>query len=189
MLSKYLIGLNWMDFLIIGIIGRMCFIGIKTGAGIEIFKLLSLWFVTVVSFHIYTTPLSDYLNTKLPALPLDAGDVFVFCCLVTVITLLFRVIRESFFLLVKIEANNVIDKWAGIMLGCLRGFWIASIGLFIMTISTSEYLEVSAKSSIIGHKLLSIAPHIYRGSAEGFINRIIPSYGQPNEEVFKAVDR
>jgi uncharacterized membrane protein required for colicin V production len=189
MLSKYLIGLNWIDFLIIGAIARACFIGIKTGTGIELFKLLSLWFVTVVSFHIYTTPLSDYLNTKLPALPLDAGDVFVFCCLVTVITLLFRIIRESFFLLVKIEANNILDKWAGLAIGCLRGFWIASIGLFIFTISTVPYLEISAKSSLIGHNILVMAPNIYKAGAEGFINKIIPSYGPPNEEVFKAVNR
>lgn len=189
MLSKYLVGLNWVDFLIIGIIARTCFIGIKTGTGIELFKLLGLWFVTAVSFHIYTTPLSDYLNTKLPALPLDAGDAFVFCCLVTVITLLFRVIRESFFLLVKIEAHNVLDKWLGLFIGCFRGFWIASIALFIMTISTVQYLEISAKSSLIGHNLLYLAPGIYKGSGEGFISRIIPSYGQSNEEVFKAVDR
>lgn len=189
MLSKYLVGLNWVDLLIIGAIGRMCYIGIKTGAGIELFKLLSLWFATVVSFHIYTTPLSDYLNTKLPALPLDAGDVFVFCCLVTVITLLFRIIRESFFLLVKIEAHNAIDKWIGLAVGCLRGFWIASFGLFIMTISTVGYLETSAKSSLLGSKLIAMAPNIYKGSAEGFISKIIPSFGQPNEEVFKAVER
>ena len=189
MLSKYLIGLNWVDFLVIGIIGRMCFIGIKTGAGIELFKLLSLWFVTIVSFHTYTTPLSDYLNTKVPALPLDAGDVFVFCVLITVITLLFRVIRESFFLLVKIEAHNAVDKWVGLLVGALRGFWIASIALFIMTISTVGYLETSAKCSLIGHNVLYMAPNIYRGSAEGFISKIIPAYGQPNEEVFKAVDR
>ena len=72
MLSKYLVGINWADFLIIGLIARMCFIGIKTGIGIELFKLLNLWLVTVISFHVYTTPLSDYLNQRLPALPSSA---------------------------------------------------------------------------------------------------------------------
>ena len=52
MLTKYLVGLNWADFLIIGIILRMCFIGIQTGTGIELFKLLNLWVVTVIAFHI-----------------------------------------------------------------------------------------------------------------------------------------
>ncbi len=188
MLTKYLVGLNWVDFLIIGIILRMCFIGIQTGTGIELFKLLNLWFVTVIAFHIYTTPLSDYLNEKIPALPLDAGDVFVFCCLATVITLLFRIIRESFFLLIKIEAKNILDKWAGLFIGCLRGFWVASIALYILTISTVSYLEVSAKSSLFGHKVLRMAPSIYKGSVNGFVSKILP-YGTPNEEVDRALDR
>ncbi len=188
MLTKYLVGINWVDFLVIGIILRMCFIGIRTGTGIELFKLLSLWFVTVISFHIYTTPLSDLLNEKVPALPLDAGDVFVFCCLLTVITLLFRIIRESFFLLIKLEAKNTLDKWVGLGIGCLRGFWVASIALYILTISTVGYLEVSAKSSLFGHKVLRMAPTVYKGSVNGLLNKILP-YGAPNEEVDRALDR
>ncbi len=188
MLTKYLVGINWADFLVIGIILRMCYIGIRTGTGIELFKLLNLWFVTVIAFHIYTTPLSDYLNTKVPALPLDAGDVFVFCCLLTVITLLFRILRESFFLLIKIEAKSSIDRWVGLFIGCLRGFWIASIALYIMTISTVSYLEMSAKSSLLGHKILRMAPSIYKNSVSGFVNKILP-FGEPNEEVDRALER
>jgi uncharacterized membrane protein required for colicin V production len=188
MLSKYFVGVNWVDFLIMGAIVRMCFIGMRTGVAIELFKLLSLWVTTVVSFHIYTTPLSDYLNSKLPALPLDAGDVFVFVCLLGIITILFRVVRESFFLLVKIEAHNVLDRWAGLAIGCLRGFWVASIALFVMTISTVNYLEVSAKSSLFGSKLLSMAPSIYRTSYEGFVAKFIP-YGDVNPAVDQALTR
>ena len=188
MLSKYLVGINWADFLIIGLIARMCFIGIKTGIGIELFKLLNLWLVTVISFHVYTTPLSDYLNQRLPALPLDAGDVFVFVVLVTVVTLVMRIIRESFFLLVKIEAHNALDRWGGLLIGFLRGFWISSIALFIMTISTVQYLETSAKSSLFGHKLIVMAPNIYKSSFEGLISKFLVN-GQLNEEVFKAVER
>lgn len=188
MLTKYIVGINWIDFLVIGIIARMCYIGIKTGLGIELFKLASLWLATVISYHIYTTPLSDLLNQRLPALPLDAGDVFVFCALLTVITIGIRIIRESFFLLVKIEAQNVLNKWGGLVIGCLRGFWIASIALFIMTISTVQYLEVSAKSSLFGHKLIGMAPNIYKGSYEGLISKFFVN-SSINPEVFKAVER
>ncbi len=188
MLSKYFIGINWVDFLVIGAVLRMCFIGMRTGVAIEAFKLVSLWFVTVISFHIYTSPLSDYLNSKLPALPLDAGDVFVFCCLITIITLLFRIVRESFFLLIKIEAHNALDKWAGLAIGCLRGFWVASIMLYIMVISTVQYLEVSAKSSLFGHKIVRLAPTIYETSYLNFVSKIIP-YGDTNPQVSQALNR
>ncbi len=188
MLSKYIIGINWVDFLTIGLIVRMCYIGVKTGAAIELFKLFSLWLAIVITFHVYTTPLSDILNTKLPALPIDAGDVFVFCALIAVITLVIRIIRESFFLLVKIEAHNTLDRWGGFMIGLLRGLWISSIALFIMTISTIQYLETSAKTSLFGSKLLNMAPAVYKGSYEGLILKFLVS-SKVNEEVFKAVDR
>lgn len=188
MLSKYVVGINWADFVVIGLIARMCYIGLKTGIVVELFKLFGLWLATVITFHVYTTPLSDLLNTKVPALPIDAGDVFVFCVLMTVITLVIRIVRESFFLLVKIEAKSMLDKWGGVILGCLRGFWIASIALFIMTISTIQYLEMSAKTSIIGSKILAMAPTIYKGSYEGLVCKFF-SQTKINEEVFKAVER
>jgi uncharacterized membrane protein required for colicin V production len=188
MLTKYLIGINWADFLILGFILRMSYIGMRTGAAIETFKALGLWFTTVIAFHVYTTPLSDWLNTKLPALPLDAGDVFVFACLLTGVTLLFRIIRESFFLLIKIETHNTLDKCAGLAIGLLRGFWIASLALYVMTISTVNYLEESAKTSLFGHKVLRMAPAIYQGSVQGFISKLLP-FGEPNPEVQRALDR
>jgi uncharacterized membrane protein required for colicin V production len=188
MLAKYLVGINWADFLIIGIIARMCFIGTKTGIGIELFKLLNLWLVTVISFHVYTTLLSDWLNSRLPALPLDAGDVFVFVALATVITIVLRIIRESFFLLVKIEAEGTFNKLSGLIIGAVRGLWISSICLFVMTISTVGYLEVSAKSSLFGHKLINLAPQIYKGSFEGLFSKFMPG-AAVNEEVSKVLER
>ena len=188
MLTKYFIGINWVDFLMIALVLRMAYIGLRTGVGIELFKLFGLWLTTILTYQFYTTPLSDFLNTKVPALPIDVGDVVVFVALSTAITLVVRIIRESFFLLVKIEAQNSFNKWAGLTIGCLRGIWIASLCLFIMTISTVEYLEVSAKSSLFGNKLINVAPSIYRGSYEGLILKFIPG-GTINEEVFKAVER
>ncbi|MFH0876608.1 MAG: CvpA family protein [Candidatus Omnitrophota bacterium] len=188
MLSKYFIGINWADFLIIGLIARMCFIGWKTGVAIELFKLLSLYFATLVAFHVYTAPVSDMLNARLPALPLLASDVFVFVFLVALVTIIGRIIRESFFLLIKIETHNTLDRWGGLCIGCLRGFWIASIVLFVMTISTIQYLETSAKTSLFGHKILYMAPTIYRANYEALVSKLLPR-SKINEEVFRSVER
>ncbi len=188
MLTKYVVGINWVDFLVIGLIARMCYIGIKTGVGIEAFKLFNLWLTTVIAFQIYTTPLSDLLNTRVPALPLDAGDVFVFVSLVTIITLLIRIVRESFFLLVKVEAHSTLDKWGGFAIGLLRGFWISSIVLFVLIISTVGYLETSAKTSLFGRKVIYFAPQVYKGSYLGLTSKFFPQV-QLNEEVFKALER
>lgn len=188
MLTKYIVGLNWADLLIIGILIRMAFIGLKTGFAIELFKLISLWFATIITFQLYTTPLADLLNEKVPALPLDAADVFTYIVIMTLVTLAFRIIRESFFLLIKIEAANTFDKIAGIILGSLRGLWVASIALFIMCISTIQYLETSAKSALFGHKVIALAPNIYRGCYNG-LTRHLFSKTKLNEEVFKILDR
>lgn len=188
MLAKYLVGINWVDFIIIGIIARMCYIGVKTGVGIELFKIFGLWLGTIIAYQAYTTPLSDFLNTKLPALPLDAGDVFVFVAVITVITLALRIIRESFFLLVKIEAQDTLNKGAGFLLGILRGFWISSLVLYVMTISTVQYMETSAKSSLFGHKIIAFAPAIYKGSYNHLISKFFQKM-ELNPEVDRALER
>lgn len=188
MLAEHLIGINWADFLAVVIIARMCYIGIKTGIGIELFKVIGLWLATVISFQIYTTPLSDALNERLPALPLDAGDFFVFVCLVTIVILAVRIVRESFFLLVKIEAQSTVNRWTGLTVGFLRGLWICSLVFFALTISTIQYLEESTKASLLGHRLLVMAPHIYKGAYDGLISKFFPR-SKINEEVFKAIER
>lgn len=188
MLSKYFIGINWADFLILGLLARMCTIGWKTGVAIELFKLISLYFATLVAFHVYTVPVSDMLNAKLPALPLLASDVFVFVVLVALVTIIGRIIRESFFLLVKIETHNTLDHWGGFCVGCLRAFWAASIMLFVMTISTVGYLETSAKTSLFGHKILIMAPTIYKASYESLVSKLLP-HSKINTEVFRSVER
>lgn len=188
MLSKYLVGINWVDILIAGLIIRMCYIGIKTGVAVELFKLLGLWIATVATYHVYTTPLSDRLNERVPALPLNASDAFVFVALLTACILVARMVRESFFLLIKIEAHNTLDRWAGFAIGFLRGLWIASIALFIMTISTIQNLEISAKSSLMGHKLINFAPSVYKGTFESIVAPFLKN-PKINEEVFKAIER
>ncbi|HAJ56275.1 MAG TPA: hypothetical protein DCL35_00730 [Candidatus Omnitrophica bacterium] len=188
MLTKYFIGINWADFVVIAIVARMCFIGTNTGLAIELFKLFGLWLATVIAFQTYTTPLSDFLNTRVPALPLDAGDVFVFVVVLAVVTIVIRIIRESFFLLVKIEAQDTFNKLAGLLIGLLRGVWISSIALYIMTISTAEYLETSAKSSLFGHKVIIFAPSVYKGSFNGLISKLIPGI-EVNPQVDQALER
>jgi uncharacterized membrane protein required for colicin V production len=188
MLAKYLVGINWTDFIIIGIIARMCYIGIKTGLGIELFKLFGLWLATIIAYQAYTTPLSDFLNEKLPALPLDAGDVFVFVVVIAVITLVLRAIRESFFLLVKIETQDTLNKVTGFLSGALRGFWISSLVLYVMTISTVQYLETSAKSSLFGHKIIVFAPAVYKGSYNYLISKFFQKM-DINPEVDRALER
>lgn len=188
MLSKYVVGINWVDFLIIGIILRMCYIGMRTGIGIEVFKLIGLWLATMITFQLYSTPLADMLHEKLPPLPLDAADAFVFVSLLTIVVLVVRMIRESFFLLVKIDAQNTLNKWGGFLLGCLRGAWITSIALIIMTISTVQYLEVSAKSSLFGHRFINIAPRIYEISHKIVISKLFPNE-KINDQIFLVVER
>ncbi|MFH1692321.1 MAG: CvpA family protein [Candidatus Omnitrophota bacterium] len=188
MLSKYVVGINWVDFLIIGIILRMCYIGLRTGIGIEFFKLLGLWLATMITFQLYSTPLADMLHEKLPALPIDAADVFVFVSLLTITILVVRMIRESFFLLVKLDEQNTASKWGGLVMGFIRGVWIASLALMIMTISTMQYLETSAKSSLFGHRFINIAPQIYEVSHRIIISKLFPKT-DINDQVFQVIDR
>lgn len=166
----------------------MCFIGLRTGIGIELFKLFALWLATILTFQLYSTPLADMLNEKLPALPIDAADAFVFVTLLTIVILVVRMIRESFFLLIKIDAQNTLNKWGGLILGLVRGFWIASLVLIIMSISTIRYLEISAKSSLFGYRFINIAPQIYSTSHKIIISKFFPD-AKINDQILSVVER
>jgi hypothetical protein len=57
-----------------------------------------------------------------------------------------------------------------------------------MTISTVQYLETSAKSSLFGNRLIYMAPEIYKGTYNGLISKFLTN-SKINEEVYRAIER
>ena len=72
----------------------------------------------------------------------------------------------------KIESITTVSKISGFILGAVRGIIISGLIVFGLCISTVHYLELSAKSSYLGTKLVHVPAKIYEGTFWGFIHKI-----------------
>ena len=187
MLYPYVSQFNWIDILIIICCLRMCYIGLKKGMGIELFKLLNLAFCSFVVFHYYSA-LGEFLHNKLPALPVEPAIIFSYIVLITIITLLFRILREGFFVFVKTEIVGNFSKYLGLILGFIRGILISALIIFGLMISTIHYFDLSARTSFFGSKIVKLPINIYVGTLSGATSRVFPEQAL-NQDVINVLER
>ena len=187
MLYPYVSQFNWIDILIIICSLRMCYVGLKRGLGIEFFKLLSLFFCSFIVLHYYFA-LGDFIHNKIPALPIEPAIIFSYVVLISIITLLFRVLREGFFVFVKTETLSNFGKYSGLLIGFVRGIIVSAFIIFGLLISTIHYFELSARTSFFGSKIVILPVKIYEGIYQGITSRIFHSQIF-NQEVIKVLEK
>jgi len=186
MLYPYISQFNWIDIIIIICIVRMCYVGLKTGVGVEIFKTLGLLFCAFIALHFYII-IGSFLNSKMPPLPVEPASIFCYVVLVTIVTLLFRILREGFFAIVKSETISLLSKWLGLFLGFLRGILVSGFMLYGLLISTNHYCDLSVRTSYFGLKAAAVPIKIYEGVYNGAISKIFPD--QPfNSEPIRVLE-
>lgn len=187
MLYPYVSQFNWVDILIIICTLRMCYIGLKRGLGIELFKLLNLVFCSFVVLHYYYT-FGEFINKKIPALPIEPAIIFSYIVLITIITVLFRILREGFFVFVKTESIGNLSKYSGLLLGFVRGIIISAFIIFGFLISTVHYVDLSGRTSYFGSKIVKLPVKMYEGIFYGITSKIISNQGF-NQEAVKTLEK
>lgn len=186
MLYPYISQFNWIDILIIICVLRMCFIGLKRGLGTEIFKFINICFCTFVAFHFYYS-LGEFISSKLPALPLEAALIFNYAVLIFIITIIFRMLREGFFVFIKTETVSAVSKYSGLIVGFIRGILISGLIIFGLLISTVHYFELSARTSFLGPRILQFQIKTYEAIFNGIVAKIFPDQSL-NQEVIKVLE-
>ena len=153
---------NFLDFIILIVLFRICYIAAKMGLSIEIFKFIGVIFATYIGLHYYTA-LSDFIQKSfLPkAMPLEFMDFIVFLGLVIVGYLSFVVLRSILFRFIQLNAHPKINQFGGLILGIGRGFLVIGLLSFTLGISTISYLTSTVKHSYLGSQALVISPRTY----------------------------
>lgn len=156
--------LKWFDFFIIILLLRICYIAVKCGIIIEIFKTLGTILAVFLSLHFYTT-ISESLHARfsISVIPLEFLDFLVFALLAICGYFAFLILRMTFSRLVKTEAVSLFNKWGGLALGILRGILLVGLVTYLLVISSVIYLKTSVNNSYLGKTTLTIAPSVYRG--------------------------
>jgi uncharacterized membrane protein required for colicin V production len=165
----------------------MCYVGLKRGLGIELFKLVNLVFCSFVVLHYYSA-LGTFIQSKMPVLPIEPAIIFSYVLLILIITLLFRIFREGFFVFIKTEAIGNLSKYSGLLLGFVRGIIISAFIIFGLLISTVHYFELSARTSFFGSKIVVLPVKIYENIYQGFTSKIFRNQVF-NQDVIKILEK
>jgi uncharacterized membrane protein required for colicin V production len=163
MLLNTLKQFNWLDIFLLVLIFRICYIALKGGFTVELFKFLGSVVAIYVSMHYYVS-LSDFLVQYLPIdkkTQLEFIYFIIFIILVFSAYMVFVLIRNAFNQLVKVEAVSTFNKWGGLILGAVRSILLSSLIVFSLAISNVSYLKDSVKHSYLGPRVFSFAPNTY----------------------------
>lgn len=162
MIPGILAKFNFLDFIILIVLFRICYIAAKTGLSVEIFKFSGVLFSTYTALHYYTA-FSDLIQRRfLPeVMPLEFVDFLIFVLLIAVVYLCSVVLRSLLFRFIQLNAIPRINKIAGLLLGILRSFLVIGLISFGLVISSVTYLSSLTKHSYLGSRTLAIAPATY----------------------------
>ena len=176
MLLEILKHFNWIDFFIVFLLFRTCYIAIKRGLPVEFFKLLGVMTAIYLSLHYYTG-LSDWMLARLPHLkermPLEFSDFLCFMFLALFAYFVFAVLRVTFYRFIKMEAVPRLNMWGGFFVGIGRGVLVVALIMFMLVISSITYFRNSVKNSYYGRQFFQIAPAFYTSLWNGFGSKIM----------------
>ncbi|MBL7070237.1 MAG: CvpA family protein [Candidatus Omnitrophica bacterium] len=170
---------NWLDIFLVVVFLRICYVSLKRGLTIEFFKFIGILLSVYLSFQYYTS-LSNFLHSVAFVEATPLGFLKFICFLILAFSGYFLLValRRLFTLLIKIEdVPGVINRWAGFLLGLLRGVLTVSFILFALFISSNEYLRGSVQGSLVAKPVFQIAPLAYRGIWDSIISKFSPDQG------------
>lgn len=162
MILETLAKFNFLDFVILIILFRICYIAAKVGLGVEIFKFLGVIFSVYIALHYYTA-LAHLIQSRFLPKEMFLGfmDFIIFFSLVILGYLCFVILRSIFFHFIQLNALPKINQFLGLILGIGRGFLVIGLISFTLVISSVAYFSSSVKHSYLASKAFIILPQTY----------------------------
>jgi uncharacterized membrane protein required for colicin V production len=178
--------LRWADLIVILIIGRSIYIGIKRGFAVEIFKLIGTLLCAFACLHFYSK-LGAFLSKPKIILP-DLGNFVAFLLIFAVFSGFSYLVREMFLFLMKLQPIPVLDKWGGAFLSGIRSVFLSGLVLLMFIISPVGLLDRGAKITFFGPYTYGAVAKTYTFTVEKIIKPFFTEENL-NEEIFRALER
>ncbi|RKY29576.1 MAG: hypothetical protein DRP74_08605 [Candidatus Omnitrophota bacterium] len=160
---EYIKQFNWVDILVAILLIRICYVAVKTGFPVELFKLLGTVSAIYLACHYYVK-VGAFLNNRIPLEGvgwLKFSTFLAFLVLGLLGYFVFMVIRNFLMALIKMEAISLLNRWGALMLGVIRAALFVSLLLFTLAVSNSNYLKNSLTNSFLSPKFLKLTPAVY----------------------------
>lgn len=167
---------NWVDVLVISLLIRAAYIGIRQGFVVEVFKLGGVVFAAYFALHYYSL-LGNFLATKTPISQINSY-VFFYILLSCAIIGIFALIRQSLLMVIKIETIDLLARWGGLIFGVLRGILTASIICVFFVILNNDYLKTSVRQSYAASRVVKAAPSVY----SFILNNLVAKFNTESEQ-------
>ncbi len=184
MVSEILKRVNWVDCLIIVLLIRCGYIGLKKGLFGEIFRCIGM--ITAIVVSIYNCGrLGKYISDH-SFLSLFHSKILSIIALLIATVFIFILIRIAMTRLVKVEFGPRLSRIGGALLGLARGGVLASFILVILLWWPTRSIEATIyERSYLGPSLIKVAPAIY----DGLIS-FHPVVEAPKmEEIFEKIEK
>ncbi|MCX5669099.1 MAG: CvpA family protein [Candidatus Omnitrophica bacterium] len=162
MILEIIAKFNFLDYIILIVLFRICYIAAKMGLPVEIFKFSGAMFSIYIALHYYTT-LSNLIQSRFMPKEMSLGfmDFIIFLFLIILGYLCFVVLRSVLSRFIQLNAVPKISQCLGLILGIGRGFLVIGLLSFTLVISNITYLNNSVKHSYLGSKAFVILPQTY----------------------------
>ncbi len=153
---------NWVDIFCVILLMRICYVALKNGFPIELFKLLGTVLAIYLALHYYII-FPDYLinSTGIKNIPLEYLTFSSFIVLSIVGYFIFMLLSKAFSRFIQMEAVPNLNKWGSLILGIFRSLLLISLIIFIFVIAPAAYFRKSVNNSYSGKRLLKITPATY----------------------------
>jgi len=163
---------NWIDILTVIISIRICYVSLKSGFTIELFKFLGVVLAIYLSLHYYSD-LADFIGARTKNAPVEFFQPFTFATLAISGNLIFVLLRSIFYRFIHMEAVPQLNKWGGFVLGIARFILVVGLLTFILVIPNIGYLKKSVANSYSGKYFLRVAPNVYSGLWNNLISKFM----------------
>jgi uncharacterized membrane protein required for colicin V production len=153
---------NFLDFIILILFVRICYIAALTGLSVEIFKFLGVLLSSYLALHFYSSVTDLIYRGFFPKkMPLEFVDFIVFISLFIAGYLISVGIRSVLFRFVQLNAIPKINKVTGLILGIGRAYLVVGLMAFTLVISSVTYFSNAVERSYLGSKAFVIMPQAY----------------------------
>lgn len=183
MLLEIIQKLNWIDVVVLVVMLRALYIGLKRGCVSEIFQLMAVFASIFVVYHYY--PFCSRLIENRIFLKPEIARSVTFFVLWALVALVCKFVRDGACMIFKIEAKSFVDKLGGLTVGFIRGALVSSLLLSLFMTTGSDYLIRNVKGSYLSSQVSPLAPSVYKFIFKGIINKYFPNE-KMNQDMFAA---
>ncbi len=170
--ENILTSFNWLDLLMVIVMIGAVLRGTVQGFVGELFKLLGMICATIFALHFYVRAAEAFQRSFL--LSAKFGEVLSFVLISILVILIFKLIREGWLLILKVDTKSSFSQWLGGFVAIFNALLICSLLFFFISLFKNEALNVFAEKSATGVYLRDLSPRIYKAAYHGALYKFFP---------------